>query len=165
VVSVLSNLMVPLAGLISTAFLGHLPQVSSLAGVALATVLFNYIYWTFGFLRMGTTGLTAQAAGQGDRDRVLLVAERIKRLARHAIWLLPVLAVGSLTWMLDGYFLGLTESKILRTSAMGAAVGFAPLAALAWQQHSKPLLWLAVTAYMVGRLIPLTLRVGTVGDR
>ncbi|BAC88439.1 guanitoxin biosynthesis MATE family efflux transporter GntT [Gloeobacter violaceus] len=420
VVNVLSNLMVPLAGLISTAFLGHLPQVSSLAGVALATVLFNYIYWTFGFLRMGTTGLTAQAAGQGDHDRVLLVAVRhwllalalgiaivllqaplrtvgfallsaapdvkeaayrfydaliwgapatlinfvlvgwflgreqsgrvlvltaitafanvaldylfivqwgwqsagagaataisqylalaaglafvavevrpgavakvahrifdlvelqaifslnrdlvvrtfvlvtilgtftnlgaamgtdvlaanavlmqvvslaayfidgvafateslagyfkgggnfrqlrsllylagavsftlgvafalvfiafpgplfglltdraelIERLARHAIWLLPVLAVGSLTWMLDGYFLGLTESKILRTSAIGAAVGFVPLAALAWQQQSEPLLWLAVTTYMVGRLIPLTLRVGTVGDR
>jgi multidrug resistance protein, MATE family len=76
IVNVLSNLMVPLAGLVDTAFLGHLTEIRHLAGVALATVLFNYIYWTFGFLRMGTTGSTAQAVGRGDREEVLLVGLR-----------------------------------------------------------------------------------------
>ncbi len=76
VVNVLSNLMVPLAGLVDTAFLGHLAEIRHLAGVALATVLFNYIYWTFGFLRMGTTGTTAQAVGREDKEEVLLVLLR-----------------------------------------------------------------------------------------
>jgi MATE family multidrug resistance protein len=76
VVNILSNLMVPLAGLVDVAFLGHLTEIRHLAGVALATVLFNYIYWTFGFLRMGTTGTTAQAVGRGDQEEVLLTLLR-----------------------------------------------------------------------------------------
>lgn len=76
VINVLSNLMVPLAGLFDVAFLGHLEQLWYLAGVALATVLFNYLYWTFGFLRMGTTGMTAQALGRNDSEAILLVGLR-----------------------------------------------------------------------------------------
>lgn len=68
--------MVPLAGLVDVAFLGHLTELRHLAGVALATVLFNYIYWTFGFLRMGTTGTTAQAMGRSDHEAVLLTGLR-----------------------------------------------------------------------------------------
>lgn len=65
--NVLTNLTVPLAGLIDMAFLGHQDTVLPLAGVALATVIFDYLYWSFGFLRMGTTGLVAGAYGAGDR--------------------------------------------------------------------------------------------------
>lgn len=83
-VNILSNLMIPLAGLCDTAFLGHLADIRYLAGVALATVLFNWIYWTFGFLRMGTTGTTAQAAGQGSSDQVLLI------LLRHSLMALSL---------------------------------------------------------------------------
>ncbi|WP_218081315.1 guanitoxin biosynthesis MATE family efflux transporter GntT [Anthocerotibacter panamensis] len=72
VVNILSNLMVPLAGLIDTAFLGHLVALHPLAGVALATLLFDYLYWSFGFLRMGTTGTTAQAMGREDAQEALL---------------------------------------------------------------------------------------------
>lgn len=75
-VNILSNLMVPLAGLVNVAFLGHLVEIRHLAGVAVATVLFNYIYWTFGFLRMGTTGTTAQAVGRSDHEAVLLTGLR-----------------------------------------------------------------------------------------
>lgn len=74
--NILSNLMVPLAGLIDLAFLGHLDSINHLAGVALATVVFNYIYWTFGFLRMATTGTTAQAIGRGDSEGVILTGLR-----------------------------------------------------------------------------------------
>ncbi|HEY9879970.1 MAG TPA: guanitoxin biosynthesis MATE family efflux transporter GntT [Leptolyngbyaceae cyanobacterium] len=74
--NVISNLMVPLAGLIDTAFLGHLVEIRHLAGVALATVIFNVVYWSFGFLRMGTTGMTAQARGRADGDAVRLIALR-----------------------------------------------------------------------------------------
>ncbi len=91
--------MVPLAGLADVAFLGHLSDIRDLAGVALATVLFNYIYWTFGFLRMATTGMTAQAAGRGDDETVRLIALRNGLLAlaiAGAILLLqhPLKAIG-----------------------------------------------------------------------
>ncbi|HEY9670305.1 MAG TPA: guanitoxin biosynthesis MATE family efflux transporter GntT [Waterburya sp.] len=76
VVNILSNLMVPLAGLISVAFLGHLVEIRHLAGVTLSTILFNYIYRTLGFLRMGTTGMTAQAVGREDQEAVLLTGLR-----------------------------------------------------------------------------------------
>ncbi|MEO0854729.1 MAG: MATE family efflux transporter, partial [Cyanobacteria bacterium J06648_11] len=57
-VNVLSNLMEPLAGLIDTAYLGHQSDIHHLAGVALAGVIFNVIYWSFSFLRLGITGTT-----------------------------------------------------------------------------------------------------------
>ncbi|HEY9764512.1 MAG TPA: guanitoxin biosynthesis MATE family efflux transporter GntT [Trichocoleus sp.] len=76
VANVISNLMVPLAGLVDTAFLGHLAEIRHLAGVALAAVIFNVVYWSFGFLRMGTTGMTAQARGRADVDEVRLIALR-----------------------------------------------------------------------------------------
>lgn len=81
IVNILSNLMVPLAGLISVAFLGHLGEIRHLAGVTLSTVLFNYIYRTLGFLRMGTTGMTAQAVGREDEQAVLLIGLRNAILA------------------------------------------------------------------------------------
>ena len=80
-VNVLSNLMVPLASLVDTAFLGHLTEIRYLAGVAIASVLFNYIYWTFGFLRMGTTGITAQARGRGEADLVVITLLRNAAIA------------------------------------------------------------------------------------
>ncbi|MCG5059396.1 MAG: MATE family efflux transporter [Limnoraphis sp. WC205] len=80
-VNILSNLMVPLASLVDIAFLGHLSEIHHLAGVALSSVLFKYIYWTFGFLRMGTTGTTAQALGAKDYDNVMLTLLRNSLIA------------------------------------------------------------------------------------
>ena len=73
--------MVPLASLVDVAFLGHLSEIRHLGGVAIATVLFNYLYWTFGFLRMGTTGITAQARGRGDTEAVILTLLRNSAIA------------------------------------------------------------------------------------
>ncbi|MEO1791531.1 MAG: MATE family efflux transporter [Cyanobacteria bacterium J06629_19] len=94
-----SNIMVPLAGLIDTAFLGHLSEVRFLNGVALATVIFNVVYWGFNFFRMGTTGPTAQAVGKGDEAEVWLIWVRNTLLALGAgvcVLLLqkPIAAVG-----------------------------------------------------------------------
>lgn len=74
--NVLSNLTVPLVGLVDTAMLGHLPDIRFLAGVALATILFDYLYWTLGFLRMSTTGLAAQASGRSDSQEIVAVLHR-----------------------------------------------------------------------------------------
>lgn len=76
IVNVVSNLMIPLAGLISVAFLGHLTEIDALAGVSIASIIFNLVYLTLEFLRMATTGLTAQAVGADDQEAVLLVGLR-----------------------------------------------------------------------------------------
>ena len=67
----LSNITVPLLGLVDTAVLGHLENPSYLAGVALSTTLFTSVFWLFGFLRMGTCGMTAQAVGGQNTPRIL----------------------------------------------------------------------------------------------
>ncbi|MDZ8080737.1 MAG: guanitoxin biosynthesis MATE family efflux transporter GntT [Nostoc sp. DcaGUA01] len=76
IANMLSNLMVPLSGMVSVSFLGHLQDIRHLAGVALGTVVFNYFYRTFNFLRLSVTGTTAQATGRNDREEVLLLGLR-----------------------------------------------------------------------------------------
>ena len=74
--NILSYIMEPLAGIVSVGFLGHLSDINQLVGVALATVLFNLVYGVLSFVRMSTTGVTAQAVGQNDREGVLLTGLR-----------------------------------------------------------------------------------------
>ena len=74
--NILANLLVPLASTIDVALLGRLATVEDLAGVALSIVLFDVFLWGFGFLRMATTGLTAQARGRGDADEERTLALR-----------------------------------------------------------------------------------------
>lgn len=63
---ILSNISVPLVGAVDTAVVGHLPEPQSIGAVALGALIFSFLYWGFGFLRMGTTGFVAQAYGAGD---------------------------------------------------------------------------------------------------
>lgn len=80
-VSVLSNMMVPLAGLCDTAFLGHLQELKYLAGVILGSILFDYQYRILKFLRNSTNAMTAQAAGKEDSPGVLLAGLRSSLIA------------------------------------------------------------------------------------
>lgn len=65
--SIITNVSVPLLSSVDTALVGHLEFQYYLGGVAIGAMIFNFIFWAFGFLRMGTTGMTAQAFGQNDR--------------------------------------------------------------------------------------------------
>jgi MATE family multidrug resistance protein len=69
---ILSNLTQPLLSTVDTVLSGHLPGAAALGGVAVGGMFFNTIYWTFGFLRMGTTGLVAQAHGAEQHDQLRL---------------------------------------------------------------------------------------------
>src|SRR5688500_15927194 len=62
----LANVSTPMLGIADTAVIGQLGVAHLLAGVALGAVIFDFVFWPFAFLRMGTTGLTAQAVGAGD---------------------------------------------------------------------------------------------------
>src|SRR5690606_17298842 len=73
---ILANLTQPLMSAVDTAVAGHLPGAHHLAGVALGSLFFNLLFWGFGFLRMGTTGVVAQYFGAGNRESVLLTVGR-----------------------------------------------------------------------------------------
>jgi len=66
---ILSNITVPLAGIVDTAVMGRMPSPAYLSATAIAATLFSSIYWVFGFLRMGTSGLVAQSLGANDHQR------------------------------------------------------------------------------------------------
>ncbi|MBU0725770.1 MAG: MATE family efflux transporter [Alphaproteobacteria bacterium] len=78
---ILSNITVPLIGVVDTAVVGHLPEPHHIGAVAVGALVFSYLFWSFGFLRMGTTGLAAQAAGAGDLDEVRSTLARALLLA------------------------------------------------------------------------------------
>ena len=77
----LSNVSTPLIGIVDTAVVGRIPDPAYIGAVAVGALIFSFVFWAFGFLRMGTTGLTAQALGRNDREelraslgRALLIA-------------------------------------------------------------------------------------------
>lgn len=88
---VFANAAVPLAGVADTFVLGLSGDTADLGGVALGSAVFSVFYWSFYFLRMGTTGLTAQADGAGETaeaQRILLRALAIASLLGVAVWAL-----------------------------------------------------------------------------
>ena len=68
--SIISNITVPLLGLIDIAIVGHLGSAAYIGAIAVGGLMFNIIYWLFGFLRMGTSGMTSQAYGSHDLNAV-----------------------------------------------------------------------------------------------
>jgi MATE family multidrug resistance protein len=77
--NIVSNITVPLLGMVDLALMGHLESVNYIGAIALGTMIFNFLYWGFGFLRMGTTGFTAQAYGRRD------LADSIHTLGRALV--------------------------------------------------------------------------------
>ncbi len=99
--AILANSSAPLVGLVDTWAVGHLPGAVHLAAVGLGGVIFNYILWAFGFLRMGTTGMVAQAHGRRDADAVARVLVRSAVLALALGLALLALQVPILGWSLQ----------------------------------------------------------------
>lgn len=64
--SILANITVPLVGIVDLAIAGHVGDAVSMGGIAIGTLLFDFLYWNMGFLRIGTGGITAQAFGRRD---------------------------------------------------------------------------------------------------
>lgn len=89
----LSNLTTPLVGAVDTGIAGHLGAADRMGAVAVGAVIFNFLYWGLGFLRMGTTGLAAQARGAGDLAEVNAALGRALIIAAALGGLLVVLQV------------------------------------------------------------------------
>ena len=71
-----SNLAIPFVGLVDTGLIGHLGSEKFLAGISIATSIITMIFWSFGFLRMGTVGLISQSLGRKDWNEIALVFYR-----------------------------------------------------------------------------------------
>ncbi len=70
---IISNVSIAFLGLVDTAVIGHLDSAVYLGGVAVGSVIFDFLYWGMGFLRMGTTGIVAQAHGKENTDEIRAV--------------------------------------------------------------------------------------------
>lgn len=89
--AIISNVTVPLLGLVDMAIVGHMGDVAYIAAIAIGSMIFNSLYWMFGFLRMGTSGITAQELGRkGDTERVFRQTALVALLLGAAILLLCV---------------------------------------------------------------------------
>ncbi len=123
--AILSNISIPLLGLVDAAILGHLGDSRYLGAVAIGSSILTFLYWGFGFLRMGTTGLVARATGAGDPAAAGLVLARSIVLA-VAIALLVIVLYPA--WLPLSLALMAPQSELqpLTTSYAGIRIASAP---------------------------------------
>ena len=105
--NIISNITVPLLSMVDMSLVGHLETASKLhiGAISLGTMIFNVIYWGFSFLRMGTSGFTAQAYGRGERKEAMLILSRAVSVAFGGALVLivlqqPIAQLGF--WVLEG---------------------------------------------------------------
>ncbi len=164
---ILSNITVPLLGLVDTAVVGHLPDSRYLAAVTLGATLFSFLYWGFGFLRMGTTGLTSQAVGrENDSDVRNLLGQSLLLAAGIGAALIllsrPLIALG--LWLLDGSevatALAAEYAEIRILSAPAVLANYAILGWFLGQQNSRVTLAILVLTNGVNIVLDLVFVVG-----
>lgn len=123
----LANVTVPLLGAVDTGVVGQLPEAAPIAAVGVGAVILSAIYWVFGFLRMGTTGLTSQALGAGDAAEVAALFTRALLIA-----LVGGAALIALQWPLFAGAFGVSpasaEVEGLARDYMGIRIWSAPAA-------------------------------------
>ncbi|NVK22869.1 MAG: MATE family efflux transporter [Kangiellaceae bacterium] len=101
----LSNMTVPLVGLVDSAVMGHLPEPFHLAAVGLGAALFTFIIWTMGFLRMITTGLVAQAYGAQNNQKIhewLYLSSLLALIIALVVLLINPWLIDVILWWVDG---------------------------------------------------------------
>jgi MATE family multidrug resistance protein len=150
---ILSNLSVPVLGVVDTAVVGHLDSPRYLGGVALGALVMRVFYWLFGFLRMGTTALTAQAFGAADatETRAALARAMLLALCLGVV----IILVGPLVLLLsERLFAPSLEvaaefERYLTIRLFGAPAALASMVLLGWllglQDSRRPLLLMIVT--------------------
>ncbi len=79
--NIISNISIPMLGIVDMALMGRMESNAYIGAIALGSLIFNFIYWSLGFLRMGTSGFTAQARGRRDLPETILVFSRAALIA------------------------------------------------------------------------------------
>ncbi|WNO54179.1 MATE family efflux transporter [Stakelama saccharophila] len=132
----LGQATVPLVGIADTAVIGRTGDAVALAGVALGSTVINFVFWTFGFLRMGMTGMTAQASGAGDEDevRAMLVRGLALGLAIGAMLFALQVAIipAAFALLAGGEALDRAAQGYVAARFFGAPAGLAVYALIGW---------------------------------
>ena len=94
--SIFANITVPLVGMVDLAIAGHISDAAAIGGIAIGTMLFDLLYWNFGFLRVGTSGMTAQAYGKRDfKEAISIFTPGIATALGAALllWLIQIIFI------------------------------------------------------------------------
>lgn len=158
--NILTNLTVPLVSLVDVALMGRMPSVDYIIAIGLVTTLFNLIYFTFGFLRMGTTGLVSQAFGREDKGamKILLVRGAIVSFGISLLLICfqnQLIDLGLCFFEVDAITEGLILSYFeIRIWAAPATIGlFVIIGWLLGAQDAKSTLLLAVVINLSNSII------------
>lgn len=159
---ILANSASPLLGLTDTAVIGRTGTEVSLGAIALGSLIFSFVYWTFGFLRMGTTGLVAQANGSNDEIEVRATLTRAA-LMGCAIGLLLILAQVpifklALTVISGSQAVETVASTYIELRIWGAPAtlaNYAMLGALIGLGHSRTLLVIQIVLNSINILLDI----------
>ena len=161
---VLANAVVPLAGVVDTAVIGAIGGSSELGGIALGATLFNLLYTTFYFLRMGTSGLAAQAEGASDRpelQRVLLRALAVAVVGGGAMVLAsPLLSAAGLAFFQGGQAVESAGRAYFQARVLGAPSTLISFAITGWligRGRSGMVLWMSAVASLTNIVLDLVL--------
>lgn len=101
--AIVTNITVPLLGLVDTAIVGHMGSAAYIGAIAVGSMIFNLVYWLFGFLRMGTSGMTAQARGRRDLTEaagILLRSMKVAGIVALALVLLQWPLYQLMIWLM-----------------------------------------------------------------
>jgi MATE family multidrug resistance protein len=153
---VLANLAQPVLSAVDTAIAGHMADVAMLGGVALGGLFFSFVFWGFGFLRMGTTGLVAQAFGAGNGESLRAIVLRAFALALSIGFVLLVFRAPLIEWaiaLLGGSPAVRTNALLYCTSRIASAplvlVNFVVLGYLLGAQHARLALLIQIVVNVV----------------
>ena len=165
--SIVSNITVPLLGMIDVAIVGHMGSPVYIGAVAVGSMIFNLVYWLFGFLRMGASGLTAQALGRRDLTEVTRLLVRSVGVALGIALLLIILQV-PLKWLMF-WLIGPTADVVPYATTYfyiviwGAPASLALFSLMGWyigMQNTRIPMFISIMQNIVNILASLTLVYG-----
>ena len=154
--NIVSNITIPLLGIVDLALMGHLGKVDFIGAIALGGTIFNFLYWGFAFLRMGTTGITAQAYGARNLGESILSLSRAVAVALAGSIIILVLQkpIANLSfWLIDSENSVETIAKsyfYIRVWAAPATIGL--YAFTGWfigMQNAKIPMMIAITGNVI----------------
>ncbi len=111
--NIISNITIPLLGIVDTALMGHLKSLTYVGAIALGSMIFNFLYWGMGFLRMGTLGFTGQAHGASNSVEVSLVLQRSILIALSLAAIILLIH----PWIIEGGLSLTHSSEAIKTEA------------------------------------------------
>lgn len=162
--AIITNITTPILGLVDIAITGHIGDAVYLAAISLGGTVFNMLYWLFGFLRMGSSGLTAQAFGAGDKKAESLVFYR-------AIWssiiisaaliaISPFAGKSVIDFMDADDNAGVLALRYVSICIWGAPAVLLSYSLSGWflgLQNSRIPMWMAITTNVINIIVSLVL--------